>query len=143
VPSRTGVNLEPESVVEIVRGAHNEILVKEANPSYAHILKLFQNLRENGLEKEVKVLSGNDDMGYGILQLGGEGMVSVTSNVYPQEVEKLIRQTREGQTEARATFFELLPNMQECFEKTNPISVKQVMANKGLIRKSKVRLPLE
>jgi 4-hydroxy-tetrahydrodipicolinate synthase len=120
VPSRTSVNLLPETVVEIYKSNPNVIGVKEASGDISQIARLL-SIKPAGL----KVYSGNDDQALPIISLGGEGCISVISNVLPSQFSALVHEALAGNyEEARRYQKMLLPMMNALFTEVNPIPVK-------------------
>jgi 4-hydroxy-tetrahydrodipicolinate synthase len=79
VPSRTGMNVSPETALKIHDDCKNVVAVKEASGDISQIAKLCAMKPET-----LKVLSGNDDQTLPIMALGGDGVISVFSNIYPE-----------------------------------------------------------
>src|SRR6056297_663439 len=120
VPSRTGVNLLPETIVEIYKSNPNIIGVKEASGNISQIARLL-SIKPEGL----KVYSGNDDQALPIISLGGDGCISVISNVLPSPLSTLVGEALSGNyTEARDYQRMLIPMMNTLFNEVNPIPVK-------------------
>jgi len=91
---------------------------------------------------EFVTLSGDDSQTLPLLTLGGDGVISTTSNVAPREVVELVRAFREGDlARARALHYRLLPLMDALFCETNPIPVKGALALMGLVGEE-IRLPM-
>ena len=137
VPSRTGVNISPETIVEIVKNSNNVRFLKEANSNIDHIIELFALSKKEELKSKFnfKILSGNDDLMTVFHNLGGDGVVSVLSNIYPNETTEI----EAGNLEL---FFEFLPTIKQCFVTSNPIPIKNMMKNLEMITTDQVRLPL-
>jgi 4-hydroxy-tetrahydrodipicolinate synthase len=78
------------------------------------------------------VLSGDDELTVPILALGGDGLISVVSNVIPRRMAELVRRARTGDLSgARALHLELLPWLRAAFLESNPIPVKAALAMMG------------
>ena len=134
VPSRTGVNL---SIDTLVRLAENERIVgiKEASDSLDRLSAI------SGIDA-LYLYSGNDSQIYPVLSLGGSGVISVVSNLYPRETVNICKyyfaNNRNMSLKAQR---ELLPVINALFLETNPAPVKYAMCKKGLC-KSDMRLPM-
>ena len=134
VPSRTGVNL---SLDTLERLAENERIVgiKEASDSLDRLVSIS---RIEGLT----LYSGNDSQIYPVLSLGGLGVISVVSNLYPEETIDICKQyfanNRDNSLESQK---KLLPVIGALFLETNPAPVKYAMSKKGLC-KADMRLPM-
>lgn len=136
VPSRTGIAIEPETYEAL---SHNPKIVgiKEAN---GDISKIAQTAALVG--DRVPIYSGNDDQIVPIMSLGGIGVISVLSNVLPQETHEMCRLFEEGKTaEAAAMQLKFLPLINALFSEVNPIPVKAAMAKMGFCE-NYLRLPL-
>ena len=97
VPGRTGCNILPETVVRLCRDVENIVGVKEASGSISQIAKLFALA-----DGAVDVYSGNDDQIVPILALGGKGVISVLSNVAPQQTHDICQLYFDGKTKESA-----------------------------------------
>ncbi len=142
VPGRTGVNLLPESVIEIVQNSTNVKYIKESTGDLNQVSDLAYLISSHNLQERFAVLSGDDWATVPILALGGVGLVSVLSNIYPDKTADLVNLTIQKDDQALALNLELLPTMRACFKQTNPISVKKMLFEAGLITAASVRLPL-
>ena len=122
VPSRTGVNILPDTVAKLSQ-ISNIIGIKEASNNFSQILELLSKV-----PKSFSVISGNDDSIVPLLSIGGVGVISVLSNVYPKEVHKMceayfagdIKYAKDLQLKY-ANFIKLL------FKEVNPMPVKDAM----------------
>ncbi|MEO7455994.1 MAG: 4-hydroxy-tetrahydrodipicolinate synthase [Gemmatimonadaceae bacterium] len=136
VPGRTGSNIEAKTTLEIARHP-NIASVKEASGNLAQISDCIAGKREG-----FTVLSGDDELTLPILALGGDGLISVVSNVVPRLMSELVRLGREGRMEdARAVHYKLLPWMRAAFIESNPVPVKAALAMMGKCE-NVLRLPL-
>lgn len=143
IASRTGRNI-PTSLMQKIAQIPNIAGVKESS---GDINQAGDAIREIAIPKERKgekfwVLSGDDFFALPVIALGGEGLISVISNLVPAKVKALTKAALEGNyEEARALHYELLPLMKAAFIETNPVPIKQAMAWKGL-PSGPTRLPL-
>lgn len=139
VPGRTGVNLLPETV-ERLAGLEGMAGVKEASGNLGQVDEIIARVRE--LRPDFRVLSGNDDQTFHIVNSGGHGVISVLSNVAPKETSQMVSLAMEGRVaSARDEHLRLLPLIRSLFAETNPIPVKYAMSRLGLCE-SRMRLPL-
>lgn len=137
VPSRTGVNILPETAVRIAEDTENVVAVKEASGSISQAAKLAA-LGEGALD----IYSGNDDQIVPILSLGGIGVISVLSNVMPRTVHEMVIEYLEGDRErARKLQLDCLPLIEKLFCEVNPIPVKAALHAMGMCE-NELRLPL-
>lgn len=123
VPSRTGVNILPETAVYLARNVKNIVGIKEASGNISQIAKLKQ-LGGNAIE----LYSGNDDQVVPILSLGGLGVISVLANVAPKFTHDMVMKYLEGDVkESCAMQLKALPLIDALFCEVNPIPVKAAM----------------
>ncbi|HSR17276.1 MAG TPA: 4-hydroxy-tetrahydrodipicolinate synthase [Ignavibacteriaceae bacterium] len=137
VPSRTAMNILPETVIKIHESSPNVIGIKEACADISQIAKLFSIKPDNFI-----VYSGNDDQTLPIMALGGKGLVSVLSNVYPKQTAELTQSLLQNDYEkARKINNKYLKYMNLLFVEANPIPVKYAASRLGYCRNT-LRLPL-
>ena len=136
VPSRTGVNIEPETY-GVLADHPNIRAVKEANGNISKIVDAFRIIGDR-----LDVYSGNDDQIVPILAMGGKGVISVLSNVMPRETAQICERFFAGDVKGSASLqTELLPLIKALFSQTNPIPAKAALAKMGLCE-DVLRLPL-
>jgi len=139
VPGRTGVNILPETVLRLTE-ISNIVGIKEASGSQAQVDSLIRMVKK--ARGDFAVLSGNDDQAFHLVNAGGDGVISVLSNVAPKETSDMIRYALQGNVEeARRHHLQLFPLMKGLFCETNPIPVKYAASKLGLC-KNELRLPL-
>lgn len=136
VPSRTGINIEPETYAAVAN--HPMIQgIKEANSNISKIVHTAQLVGD-----KLDIYSGNDDQIVPILSMGGKGVISVLSNVAPKQTmaicEKFFAGDIEGAAELQCKY---LPLINALFSEVNPIPVKAAMAAMGWCE-NYLRLPL-
>lgn len=137
VPSRTGMNILPETAVRIHRECKNVIAIKEASGNISQIAHLI-SIKPSSLS----VYSGNDDQTLPIMALGGDGVISVFSNPYPAEMKKITDAVLNGDLKlAQQLNNKYLSMMNALFVETSPAPVKYVMSKLGLCE-NVLRLPL-
>ena len=127
VPSRTGLNIAPETALELSK--HPLINgIKEASGNISQVAKIAQLCGD-----ELNIYSGNDDQIVPILAMGGEGCISVLSNVLPKEAVRLCELFFSGDVRGAAALqCRLLPVIDALFSEVNPIPVKTAMNLMGL-----------
>ena len=134
VPSRTGVNMFPETVAELSK-IENIAAIKEASGSVDQVSTIL-NLCD------INVLSGDDSLTLPMLAVGAKGVVSVAANVAPAEVAALIDSFNDyNMDEAQRIHYQLLPLFKVLFCETNPIPVKRALNMMNLIE-NELRPPL-
>lgn len=139
VPSRTGVNILPETVLELAR-IPNIVGIKEASGNLKQIKEIIALTK--GLDKDFAVYSGNDDQIYDVLDLGGDGVISVLANVRPKDTHKICDYYFEGNKEKSKKIQELYqPLIKALFNEVNPIPVKSALEIEGY-NVGEPRLPL-
>lgn len=137
VPSRTGCNILPETVVKLCTEVENIVGVKEASGNISQIAKLFALA-----DGRVDVYSGNDDQIVPILSLGGKGVISVLSNVAPRQTHDICQLYFDGKLqESAALQLRAIPLVDALFCEVNPIPVKKGVALMG-IEAGPLRMPL-
>jgi 4-hydroxy-tetrahydrodipicolinate synthase len=137
VPSRTGMNILPETAVRIHKECKNVIAIKEASGNISQIAHLI-SIKPDSLS----VFSGNDDQTLAIMASGGVGVISVFSNPYPKEMKKVTDALLNGNLKlAQQLSNKYLSMMNALFIETSPSPVKYVMKKLGLCE-NVLRLPL-
>ncbi len=136
VPSRTGVNITPETYVRLAKH-ENIVAVKEASGNISQIVDLKAKVGDN-----LDMYSGNDDQVVPLLSVGGIGVISVLSNLLPRQTHDMVMAYLNGDTQ-KAMEMQLYYNdlIQSLFCEVNPIPVKAAMAYMGF-GENYVRSPL-
>ena len=123
VPSRTGCNLQPETIAALVKNVKNIVGVKEASGNISQIAKVKLLCGD-----DIDLYSGNDDQVVPILSLGGIGVISVLSNVAPKETHDMVMDYLNGDVDkARQMQLKALPLIDALFSEVNPIPVKKAL----------------
>jgi 4-hydroxy-tetrahydrodipicolinate synthase len=136
VPGRTAVNMLPKTVERLAK-LENIVGIKEASGSLMQISEIVQRCGEG-----FTVLSGDDGLLWPILAVGGRGVISVTANVLPEPMARLVDAAQRGDMDgAKKAHYELLEINDVLFIDTNPIQVKTALALMGLVS-DEFRLPL-
>jgi 4-hydroxy-tetrahydrodipicolinate synthase len=136
VPGRTGVNLEPATVIRL-SALRNIVAVKEASGNIVQMTEIVAGSRDDFL-----LLSGDDPLAVAVMAIGGRGLISVASNAVPSEMVQVLELAEKGDfAGARRLHMWLLPLIQVNFVESNPIPLKAAMAAMGLLEES-YRLPL-
>ncbi len=126
VPSRTGVNILPETCKELSK-ISNIVAIKEASGNISQVAKIAQLCQD-----DLNIYSGNDDQILPILSIGGNGVISVLSNIKPKEVHEIVKNYMEGETKkAKEEFIKNIPLINSLFCEVNPIPVKYALKKIG------------
>lgn len=134
VPSRTAVNIEPETVARLADHP-NIVAIKEASGSMDYVSRL------RGMS-DLAILSGNDNLTLPLMGLGARGAISVLANVVPGMCAEMMEAVEQNNWEAaRDIHFKTFGLTEALFVETNPIPVKAALAMMGLIS-DEIRLPL-
>lgn len=137
IKGRTGVNLETDTLLRLSRECSNIVAVKEASGDIVQIEEVIRR-REEGFS----VLSGDDNLALDVIRMGGDGVISVASNLFPAEMEALVHSAMRGDFETAEHLNSwFVPFFKACFIETNPIPIKVAMARFGY-SKEIFRLPL-
>ncbi len=135
IKGRTGVNIETATLDRIARLEH-VIAVKEASGDIMQMMDVLARI------PELAVYAGDDAMTFPLICLGGQGVISVVSNLLPAQVVDMVHYALDGQVDqARRLHFELMPMFKGAFIETNPAPIKYAMGVKGLAA-GPLRLPL-
>ena len=126
VPSRTGVNIEPKTCLELSK-IENIVAIKEASGNISQVAEIAQLCGD-----DLHIYSGNDDQILPILSLGGLGVISVLSNVKPEYTHNIVQNFFDGDIQ-KATKMQLdaLPLIKALFSEVNPIPVKAALNLQG------------
>ncbi|MBO5908747.1 MAG: 4-hydroxy-tetrahydrodipicolinate synthase [Clostridia bacterium] len=136
VPSRTGVNIKPETYVKLAE-IDNIVAIKEANGDISSVVKTRLLCGD-----KLDIYSGNDDQIVPIMSLGGKGVISVLSNVMPKETVEMCDRMLSGDIEGAASMqIQLSSLVDALFIEVNPIPVKEAMNLMGM-GMGPVRLPM-
>ena len=137
IPARTGVNLEPATVLRLAEAAENIRGIKESSSNLAQITELITQA-----PRDFGVYAGDDNMALGVLGVGGAGLVSVASNEIPGEMAQMVHAALENEwSTARRLNRKYYRLMLANFWETSPGPVKAVLAMMGKIGEN-YRLPM-
>lgn len=137
IASRTGVNIEPETIAKLARDCKNIVGVKEASGNLDQMSRIKALCPAN-----FNLISGDDSLTLPILSIGGTGIISVVANIVPKDVANLVSEFEKGNIQkAQEIHYKLLPLIKAMFIETNPIPVKTAMGLLGMCEPD-LRLPL-
>ena len=136
VPSRTGVNINPETCLELSK-VENIVAIKEASGNISQVAKIAKLCKDN-----LTIYSGNDDQIVPIMSLGGKGVISVLSNIIPKYTHDMCHKYLNGEEkEASKMQVEVIDLIEALFMEVNPIPVKHALNVMGY-NFGKPRMPL-
>lgn len=137
IASRTGVNIEPETIAKLARDCKNIVGVKEASGNLDQMSRIKSLCGPN-----FDLISGDDSLTLPIMSVGGTGIISVVANIVPKDVASLVAEFEKGNVKkAQEIHYKLLPLIKAMFIETNPIPVKTAMGLMGLCS-PELRLPM-
>lgn len=137
VPGRTGLNMTAETTLRLAHATDKIIAVKEASGSIEQMQKIIDGRPENFL-----VLSGDDGLTVELVKRGGEGVISVAANTFPEKFCRCIHNAMEGKiAEAEREIEQMDEAINLLFKEGNPVGAKAMAEVMGLTD-AEVRLPL-
>ncbi|MCW5196828.1 4-hydroxy-tetrahydrodipicolinate synthase [Buchnera aphidicola (Pemphigus obesinymphae)] len=137
VPARTGCDLVPETVIKLAK-LKNIIGIKEATGDLSRIHLIKQYVKDDFI-----IFSGDDETALDFMQLGGNGVISVTANIAAAEMKKICSLAlKKDFNTARLINQRLMPLHKVLFKEPNPIPVKWAAKKLGLIKTDTLRLPM-
>jgi 4-hydroxy-tetrahydrodipicolinate synthase len=137
IASRTGVNIEPETIAKLARDCKNIVAVKEASGSLEQMSRIKALCGDN-----FDLISGDDALTLPLLSIGGTGIISVVANIVPKDVAGMVSEFSKGNLKkAQELHYKLLPLVKAVFIETNPIPVKTAMGLLGMCAPD-LRLPM-
>ncbi|WP_283390124.1 4-hydroxy-tetrahydrodipicolinate synthase [Methanobrevibacter woesei] len=132
VPSRTGVNLDVDTIVELAK-IDNVDAIKEASGSIDKISEIYKALSLEGLEEDFNILSGEDGLTLPIMALGGTGVISASANVDPRRMVLMVdSMLNEDYQRAQELHYEMINLIKALFVESNPVPAKTAMRIMGL-----------
>lgn len=130
IAGRTAVNLATATLLRLIE-VPNIVSIKEVSGQMDQIIDVIARTKQ--IRPKFSVLSGDDAFTLPMLSLGGDGLISVTSNVYPEQIMELVHTCLSGNfKEAQKLHEELLPTIRSIFTETNPIPLKALMEIEGM-----------
>jgi len=136
VPGRTVISMSAETAINL-SGVTNIIGTKEASGD----IDLMKNIKSK-VSPEWQIFSGDDDTCLDLCLAGGHGVISVVSHLIPKEISGLIAQAMDGDSESLEKYVKYKKLLENIYIEPNPIPVKWALQKMGVIKTSKVRLPL-
>jgi 4-hydroxy-tetrahydrodipicolinate synthase len=127
IPGRTGVNIQPATIVRLATDVENIVAVKDATGDLSQVALLLSMA-----QGKIDVYSGNDDQIVPILSLGGNGVISVLSNVAPKYTHDICQTYFDGDVKTSAKMqLDAIPLIKALFSEVNPIPAKAAMSMMG------------
>ncbi|AMC09774.1 4-hydroxy-tetrahydrodipicolinate synthase [Lutibacter profundi] len=137
VPSRTGVNVEPKTVIRIANDFKNIVAIKEAAGDIIQVLRLVQTKPTNFM-----VISGDDMIALPMVLVGGSGVISVIGQGLPKDFSEMIQHGLKGNVaKANALHYKVMESIDSIFEEGNPAGIKALLKKLNICSED-VRLPL-
>lgn len=137
VPSRTGVNIAPETVLRLAEDFYNIVALKEASGDFQQAQTLMKLC-----PPDFSILSGDDEMSLPMILAGAKGVISVIGNAMPEQYSKIIQEGLKGNVdEAYSIQYQLLDLIRMIYFEGNPTGIKVLMETLGLCENN-LRLPL-
>ncbi len=135
IPARTGTNMPPALIAGLAR-IPGVVALKQANPDLGETQRVAD-------ETELAIYAGNDDMLMPVLEMGGAGVISVSSHLVGEQMQQMVAAVNAGDVKAaQAIDRSLAPLWSGLFETTNPILIKAALDMLGIIPGDVLRLPL-
>jgi 4-hydroxy-tetrahydrodipicolinate synthase len=137
IPGRCGVDIAPDTVTRLAKECRNIVSIKEASGSVERVSELRARLPES-----FTILSGDDSLTLPFMSVGAVGVVSVASNLFPEEMCALVHVYQSGDAKsAEKLHRKMFPLFKDLFIEPNPVPVKTALGWRGAMS-SEVRLPL-
>ena len=136
IPSRCGINMEPEIIAKLYQENDNIMAIKEASGSMSQILSIKALC-------DILIYSGDDSLILPTLSAGGVGVVSVASNLIPKQILEIVNYCLiEDYKTARHIFYKYYGLLKLLFLETNPVPLKYLLFKNKMVSSNEVRLPL-
>lgn len=138
VPGRTGVNLLPETVIELAKAYPKKIVgIKEASGKIEQTEKIHKELGDNFV-----ILSGDDNLTPSLMNAGAKGVISVSINAFPEKIKAMVDAVASGNIEkANSAYKQMYEVTELLFKEGNPVGIKALLSIMGIIGNN-LRLPL-
>jgi 4-hydroxy-tetrahydrodipicolinate synthase len=137
IPGRCGVDILPDTVIRLAQNCRNIVSIKEASGSVERVAELRRRL-----PNEFTIMSGDDGLTLPFMSVGAAGVVSVASNLFPEELCALVRACESGDFKSAESLHRRMgPIFKDLFIEPNPVPAKTALAWRGAMT-FEVRLPL-
>ena len=132
VPSRTGINMDVETIVELAK-IDNVDAVKEASGSVDKVSDIYRALSLEGLEDDFSILSGEDSLTLPLMSVGATGVISASANIDAKRMVLMVDSIlNDDYTRAMELHYEMLDIIRALFIESNPVPVKTAMNLMGM-----------
>ncbi len=132
VPSRTGINMDVETIVELAK-VDGIDAVKEASGSVDKVSDIYKALTHEGLEDEFSILSGEDSLTLPLMSVGATGVISASANIDARRMVLMVDSVlNDDYTRAMELHYEMVELIRALFIESNPVPVKTAMNIMGL-----------
>lgn len=136
IPSRCGVNMNPETISHVYNTCENIVAIKEASGSLNQVMDIKRRCN-------IQIFSGDDSLLLPTLSIGGCGVISVIGNILPNEIHNIYSLYRDGFIkESQQLFYKMYDLMKGMFIDTNPVPVKSLLNYIKIFNTAIPRLPL-
>jgi 4-hydroxy-tetrahydrodipicolinate synthase len=137
VPGRSVVNIQASTVKKICDECSNVVAIKEASGNLSQVISI------RSLVPKIKVYSGDDALAVPIMSVGGCGLISVVSNLFPSQVYNVLDLCKKNRYDDAFSYYSKLHDFTEAmFCETNPVPIKYALTLTHRYKSSEVRLPL-
>jgi len=137
IPGRSAINLEISTLLDILKNTINIVGIKEAS---GNIGQIYETIKKTN----ISVMSGDDSLLIPVMAYGGKGLISVVSNIIPDQINKVYRHCRDNNFQKALLEYNMIDKVcKTCFITSNPIPLKMILKKMFLIDNDYVRLPLK
>lgn len=141
VPSRTSLDMAPATIVELAK-IDNIVALKEASSDVDKVSKTMKLLRDEGLEDDIVILSGSDELTLPLMSIGARGVVSASANIDPRTMVQMVNCILDGNyDQALELHYKQYDLIKALFIETSPAPAKEALAMMGMPA-GPLRLPL-
>jgi 4-hydroxy-tetrahydrodipicolinate synthase len=137
IPGRSAINLEIATLLDILKNTINIVGIKEASGNIGQIYETIQ-------KTSISVMSGDDSLLIPVMAYGGKGLISVVSNIVPDQINLVYRHCRDNNFQKALVEYNKIDKVcKTCFITSNPIPLKMILRKQFIIDNDFVRLPLK
>ena len=141
VPSRTSLDMAPQTIVELAK-VDNIVALKEASSDVDKVSKTMKLLRDEGLEDEIVILSGSNELTLPLMSIGARGVVSASANIDPRTMVQMVNCILDGNYDQALEFhYKQYDLIKALFIETSPAPAKEALKMMGMPA-GPLRLPL-